>query len=604
MSNRSAPQANAKAICLTAAIATFGLLACTQNDASPKPAAAASAPATARTTLDSASITRAMLAKAKPVTAQHGMVVSSQHMATMVGVDILKQGGNAVDAAVAVGFAEAVVNPCCGNIGGGGFMTIHLKDGQNVFLNFREKAPLKATPTLFQNANGDVVKDRSLYTYLGVGVPGTVMGFDTALKKYGTMSLKEVMQPAIELARKGFVLEKGDTRLLHAHTEQFSQSPNVAAIFLNHGKPWQPGERLVQEQLAHTLELIANGGPKAFYEGPIAKAVVKASDANGGILSMKDFADYTAQWEKPIRCEYRGYTIVSAPPPSSGGTTLCMILQIIEPYPLAKWGYGSVESVHYLAEAERRAFANRNTYLGDPAFVHNPIDKLLSADNIDKLRSTIQPDKATPSSEIKGVLGAPEGNHTTHYSVVDAQGNAVAVTYTINYLFGIGQIAGDTGFFLNDEMDDFTSKPGVANGAGLVQGMVNRVEPGKRPLSSMTPTIVMKDGKPFMLTGSPGSATIISTTMQTIINVLDFGMNMQQAVDAPRMHQQWLPQVVYVEPGLLTPQAQKALEAMGHTFKTRKSIGDAEAILINPGTGLLEGANDGRRSPAGSAAGY
>jgi gamma-glutamyltranspeptidase/glutathione hydrolase len=547
-------------------------------------------------------ITRMALEKARPVTAKHAMVVSAQHLATMVGVDILKRGGNAVDAAVAVGFAEAVVHPCCGNIGGGGFMTIHLKDGRNLFLNFREKAPLKATATMFQDADGNVVEGRSTDSYLGVGVPGTVMGFDTALKAYGTMSLKQVIEPAIKLAREGYILQQGDVDSLESRTEDFARHANVAAIFLNDGKPFKVGERLVQKDLANTLEMIADKGIDAFYKGPIAEAVVKASDANGGILSMRDFAGYTAQWEKPIQCKYRGYSVVSAPPPSSGGTTLCLILQIIEPYPLAKWGYGSVNSVHYIVEAERRAFADRNTYLGDPAFVHNPIDELLSAEHAARLRATIKPDRATPSSEVKGSLGAPEGNHTTHYSVVDKDGNAVAVTYTVNFLFGNKQIAGNTGFFLNDEMDDFTSKPGVANGAGLVQGVINQVEPGKRPLSSMTPTIVLRNGKPFMLTGSPGSATIISSTLASIINVVDFGMNMQQAVNAPRLHQQWYPDVVYAGQGLLTPESQKTLEAMGYTFR-QFSGGAVEAILINPKTGLLEGANDPRR-PAGLAAGY
>jgi len=547
--------------------------------------------------------TQAMLAKAKPVTAKHGMVVSAQHLATLAGLDILKQGGNAVDAAVAVGYAEAVVHPCCGNIGGGGFMTIHFKDGRNLFLDFREKAPLKATPTMFQDARGNLVPGLSTDTWLGVGVPGTVMGLDEALKKYGTMSLKQVIAPAIKLAKEGYVLKPGDVHILDESVKDFAKHPNVAAIFLDHGKPYVAGQRLVQTRLAHTLEQIAEGGTDAFYKGPIARKLVAASKANHGILSMQDFADYTVQWDKPVQCDYRGYTIVSAPPPSSGGVTVCMILKLVEPYALGQWGYGSAKSLHYLVEAERRAFADRNTYLGDPAFVHNPIDRLLSADHLDKLRATIRPDKATPSSEVQGSLGQPEGNHTTHYSVIDKDGTAVAVTYTINYLFGIRQIAGDTGFFLNDEMDDLTGKPGEANGAGLVQGVVNQVEPGKRPLSSMTPTIVLRDGKPFMITGSPGSATIISTTMESIVDVVDYGMNLQQSIDAPRMHHQWYPDVVYVEPGLVTPQTQKTLEAMGYTFKTRHSIGADEAIMVDPETGLLEGANDPRR-PAGLAAGY
>jgi len=531
------------------------------------------------------------------------MVVSAQHLASLVGLDILKRGGNAIDAAVAVGYAEAVVHPCCGNIGGGGFMTIHFKDGRNVFLDFREKAPLKATTAMFQDPHGNVVPGLSTDSYLGVGVPGTVMGLNEALRTYGTMPLKQVIAPAIKLASEGYVLEQGDVDFLDDSVKDFAKYPNVAAIFLDHGKPYVAGQRLVQKQLAHTLEQIAQGGTDAFYKGSIARRVVAASEANHGILSMQDFADYSVQWDKPVQCGYRGYTIVSAPPPSSGGVTVCMILKLVEPYPLGQWGYGSARSLHYLVEAERRAFADRNTYLGDPAFVHNPIDKLLSADHLAQVRAGIRPDKATPSSQVQGSLGQPEGTHTTHYSVVDKDGNAVAVTYTINYLFGIRQIAGDTGFFLNDEMDDFTGKPGVANGAGLVQFGADRVEPGKRPLSSMTPTIVLRDGKPFMLTGSPGSATIISTTMESIVNVIDFGMNLQQAIDAPRIHHQWYPDVVYVESGLVTPQTQKSLASMGYTFKMRKAIGDDEAILIDPRSGLLQGASD-PRTPAGLAAGY
>jgi len=547
--------------------------------------------------------TREALARAKPVIAQHAMVVSAQHLATMAGVEILERGGNAIDAAVAVGYAEAVVHPCCGNIGGGGFMLIHLENGRNVFLNFRERAPLKATPTMFQDAAGRVVPNRSTDSYLAAGVPGTVMGLDTALAKYGTMSLQQVMAPAIRLARDGYVLLQGDVNILNDSVADFAEHPNVAAIFLNHGKPYVAGQRLVQKQLAETLEQIADGGTGAFYRGPIARAVVAASQANGGILSIRDFADYSVQWEKPIQCGYHGYTILSAPPPSSGGTTLCEILQLIKPYPFTQWGYGSVNAVHYLAEAERRAFADRNTYLGDPAFVHNPIGELLSDAHAEKLRSTILADRATPSSAIRGDLGATEGNHTTHYSVADRYGNAVAVTYTVNFLFGIRQIAGETGFFLNDEMDDFTSKPGVPNAAGLVQGQVNQVEPGKRPLSSMTPTIVMRNGKPLLLTGSPGDATIITTTLQSILNVVDYGMNVQQAVNAPRMHQQWYPQKVWIEDGLLSPASRQKLERMGYQFRTINGMGDDEAILIDPQTGALEGAND-PRSPAGLAAGY
>ena len=567
--------------------------------------AAASKSAIPTQALDSSAppTTRAALAAARPVIARDAMVVSDQHLATQVGLRILKEGGNAVDAAVAVGYAQAVVNSCCGNIGGGGFMMIHLASGRDIFLDFREKAPLKARPALFQDAKGNVVPGASTRTYLGVGVPGTVMGLNTALRKYGTLSLKQVMQPAIALARKGFVLEQGDVNILDTRVKDFAKYPNVAAIFLNHGKPYVAGQRLRQPQLAKTLELIEHGGTRAFYRGPIARAIVAASRANHGILSMKDFADYTVQWAKPIECHYHGYTVLSDPPPSSGGVTICEILQIIAPYPFPKWGYGSVESLHYLVEAERRAFADRNTYLGDPAFVDNPIAALLSARHAARLRATILAHQATPSSEIKGSLGQPEGTDTTNYSIVDAHGNAVAVTYTINYLFGVGQIAGNTGFFLNNEMDDFTSKPGVPNSFGLVQGKINQVEPGKRPLSSMAPTIVLKGGRLFMVTGSPGGSTIISTTLESFLNVVDFGMNMQQAVNAPRVHQQWLPDRVFAEPGLMSRQVQQRLEAMGYRFKMIPSWGADEAILVNPRTHLLEGAND-RRRPAGLAAGY
>ena len=552
--------------------------------------------------------TVAALAHDRPVLARHAMVVTSQHLATEVGLQILKEGGNAIDAAVAVGYALAVVHPCCGNIGGGGFMTIHLASGRNVFLDFREKAPLKATPTMFQNAAGNVVPGRSTKTWLSVGVPGTVMGLDAALHKYGTMSRQQVMAPAIRLARDGYVLDQGDVKILDTHItgyakQEFARHPNVAAIFLNHGKPYVAGERLRQPQLARTLELISRDGDRAFYRGPIARAVVAASRAHHGILSMKDFRDYTVQWADPVECSYRGYTVVSAPPPSSGGVTICEILQIIKPYPFSKWGYGSVKSIHYLAEAERRAFADRNSYLGDPAFVHNPIRWLLSARHAAKLRASIRPDAATPSVDIKGDLSATEGTDTTSYSIVDRHGNAVAVTYTINYLFGLGQIAGDTGFFLNNEMDDFTSKPGAPNSFGLVQGKVNAIEPGKRPLSSMTPTLVLRGKRLLMVTGAPGGSTIISSVLESILNVVDFGMNMQQAVDAPRMHQQWYPEAVFVQPGLMRPSVKRRLMQMGYEFKQIKFWGADEAILVNPHTQMLEGAND-RRSPAGLAAGY
>ncbi|MDA3923040.1 MAG: gamma-glutamyltransferase [Salinisphaera sp.] len=552
--------------------------------------------------------TQRALADDRPVSAAHAMVVTAQHLATQVGVNVLKQGGNAVDAAVAVGYALAVVHPCCGNIGGGGFMVLHLAHGangapQNLFLNFREKAPAAATPTLFQDNQGNVVHGRSTDSYLATGVPGTVMGLEAARKRFGTMTRKQLMAPAIKLARQGFVLQQGDINILHTRSKDFADQPNVARIFLNHGQPYQVGDTLKQPQLAHTLSLIEKQGAKAFYKGEIARELVKASQAHGGILTRQDLADYTAPWSKPISCDYRGYTIESPPPPSSGGITICEILGLVKPYPMAKWGYGSVKASHYLIEAERRAFADRNSYLGDPAFVNNPVKRLLSPEHLARLRRSIKPDQATPSSAIHANLGAKEGQHTTQYSIVDPQGNAVSVTYTINYLFGSGRMAGNTGFFLNNEMDDFTAKPGVPNSFGLVQGKANQIEGGKRPLSSMSPSIVLKNNNLFMVTGSPGGSTIISTTLESMLNVIDFGMNIQQAVNAPRIHNQWLPDVTKVEPGYLSDPVRQHLEAMGHHFDQVQSWGADEAILRDPASQQLHGSND-RRRPAGLAAGF
>ncbi|HET7570050.1 MAG TPA: gamma-glutamyltransferase [Gammaproteobacteria bacterium] len=539
----------------------------------------------------------------QPVTASHGMVVTAQHLATQVGVDILKQGGNAIDAAVAVGYALAVVDPCCGNIGGGGFMLIRLANGKKAFLNFREKAPLAASADMYQNEQGKVVNGMSTKSWKAIGVPGTVMGLNTALRKYGTMSLKQVMAPAIKLAEKGFILVPGDVAILHTRSKTFAAQPNVASIFLNHGKPYQVGDRLVQKKLAHTLKLIEKHGTKAFYDGPIAAAVAAASHKHGGLLTKKDFAQYNVEWETPIHCDYRGYDVWSSPPPSSGGTTMCEIMNIVSGYPLSRFGFHSVNSVHYLAEAMRYSYADRNTSLGDPDFVHNPIDKLLSAKHAKAIRAKIDPKKPTPSSELDGGMTLPEGDDTTHYSVVDKHGNAVAVTYTINWYFGSGHIAGNTGFFLNNEMDDFTSKPGVPNSFGLVQGKANAIAPGKRPLSSMSPTIVTHNGKLFMVTGSPGGSRIITITLESILNVIDYGMNVQQAIDAPRIHQQWLPDLVEVEPHALKPEVKQTLEQRGYTFKTAGPWGAAEAIVVDPKNGLLHGASD-PREPAGSAAGY
>jgi gamma-glutamyltranspeptidase/glutathione hydrolase len=446
------------------------------------------------------------------------------------------------------------------------------------------------------------------------------------LRRYGTMTRAQVMAPAIKLADEGFILDQGDVDILETSTAKFAAQPNVARTFLNQGKPWKVGERFVQKDLARTLRLIADKGPDAFYKGEIADAVVAASRANGGILSKKDFEDYDVTEMDPVRCNYRGFELISAPPPSSGGIAICQILNILEGYPLSQLGFNSAQTIHYMVEAMRHAYVDRNFLLGDPAFVKNPTERLLSKEYAGQIRAKIDPFKAATSKDVQPGVPPHEGTETTHYSIVDAAGNAVSVTYTINALFGAKVIAGDTGFFLNDEMDDFTVKPGVANLFGLVQGKTNAIAPGKRPLSSMSPTVVTKDGQTFLVIGSPGGARIITITLETVLNVIDHGMNIQEAVDAPRVHHQWLPDTVYIEPFALSADTRKVLTEMGYGFTQQTPWGAAEGILLGPKQpiglgggpqpgnndamaggrtvpGALYGANDNRR-PAGAAVGY
>jgi len=545
-----------------------------------------------------------------------GMVVTSQHLASDVGAAILRQGGNAVDAAVAVGYALAVTHPCCGNLGGGGFMTIHLADGKNTFINFREKAPLAARADMFLDAHGNVAGNKSVDGYLAAGVPGTVMGLETARQKFGTLPRTTLMAPAIKLAEEGFILTRGDVDVLADGTKAFLEQANVAAIFLKNHEPFVPGDRLIQKDLAATLRAVSDGGTDAFYHGAIPEAVSAASRAHGGLLTVEDFAAYTATESAPISCPYRGYTLVSAPPPSSGGVTLCEMLQVLQGYPLHDMGFHSSDSVHVMTEAMRHAYRDRNTYLGDPAFIDNPTTRLLSTGHAAAIRAQIHSNRATPSSTLEGPAAAEEHATTTHYSVVDRWGNAVAVTYTINDSFGAKVIAGSTGFFLNDEMDDFTAKPGVANMFGLVQGKANAVAPGKRPLSSMTPTLVLKDGSPVLIVGTPGGSRIITTVLEVIVNVIDHGMTLQEAVDAPRIHHQWWPDTVAAEPFALSVDTVRSLTRMGYKVvalepwgsgNAAESIGIAPAeahaakALGFPRPALLYGAHDSR-APAGSAA--
>ncbi|WP_145476757.1 gamma-glutamyltransferase [Yersinia similis] len=556
---------------------------------------------------------------------KNGMVVTSQYLASQVGADILKMGGNAVDAAVAVGYAQAVVNPCCGNIGGGGFMTIHLADGTDTFINFRETAPSTANADMYLDKDGNVTKDASLYGYLAVGVPGTVLGMDSAQKKYGKLTRQQVMAPAIRLARDGFILTRADTDILDTTVKRFRQDPESARIFLHKdGEALQPGDRLVQADLADTLSAISEKGPNAFYQGKIPQAVEAAAKKRGGILTAADFADYKITETAPITCSYRGYKFVSAPPPSSGGVTLCETLNVLEGYNLKSMGFNSADYIHTLTEAMRHAYMDRNTFLGDPEFVKNPLDRLLSKSYADDIRKQIVANKATPSVEVQPGMQPHEKPETTHYSIVDHEGNAVSTTYTVNGRFGAVVIAPGTGFFLNNEMDDFTVKVGEQNLYGLVQGATNAIAPGKRPLSSMSPTLVTKDGKTFMVLGSPGGSRIISITLQTALNVIDHGMAPQEAVDAPRIHHQWLPDEVYYEQRGVSADSLNILKNMGYKMVEQSPWGAAELILVGlPGVegvspansgndsavsgkvreGYLYGANDVRR-PAGAAIGY
>ncbi|SDI40375.1 gamma-glutamyltransferase [Propionivibrio dicarboxylicus] len=566
----------------------------------------------------------ALSASLPAVEARHGMVVSEQRLASAVGVDILRQGGNAIDAAVAVGYALAVVHPCCGNLGGGGFMTLRLADGRTTFLDFREKAPAAAASDMYLDADGKVLRNASLDGYRAAAVPGSVLGLDTAWRRYGRLSRATVMAPAIRLAREGFVLTRGDTDILDTTVARLRRDPEAARIFLRpDGSPLQPGDRLVQTDLARTLTAIARHGPPAFYRGRIAQAVESASRRQGGILSAADFAAYAVAERAPVRCAYRGFVIHSAPPPSSGGTTLCESLNVLEGFDLKSMGAGSAQTLAVMTEAMRQAFLDRNTFLGDPDFVDVPLPHLLSRDYAKSIVANIS-GRARSSADLAPARLQKESSETTHYSIVDADGNAAAVTTTINGRFGAAVIAPGTGFFLNNEMDDFTVAPGTANLYGLVQGAANAIAPGKRPLSSMAPTLVTRDDRLFMALGSPGGARIISIVLQTLLNVIDHGMAPQEAVDAPRIHHQWLPDTVYYETRGLSPDTREALQARGYALLEQSPWGALGLIVVGGvadaarGTassgndaavsgalraGFLYGAADPRR-PAGAALGY
>ncbi len=553
----------------------------------------------------------AQAASVAPVAAENGMVVSAQHLATKIGVDVLKRGGNAVDAAVAVGYALAVVYPAAGNLGGGGFMTIQLADGRKTFFDFREKAPLAATANMYLDKDGNVIKGASTTGHLAVGVPGTVAGMELARARYGTMKRASLMAPSIKYAQQGFTLEQGDVDMLRTATDKFKLDPATAAIFLNKGEAFVPGQKLVQKDLARTLRLISAQGEDGFYRGAVGAAIVASSQAGKGIITQADLNQYKAREMKPVECDYRGFGIVSAPPPSSGGVIICEILNVLEGYPLKDLGFRSAQAVHFQIEAMRHAYVDRNSYLGDPEFVSNPVDRLLDKAYAGKIRAVIDPAKAGVSQAIKPGVEPHEGSNTTHYSIVDKWGNAVAVTYTLNDWFGAKVTAARTGVLLNNEMDDFTVKIGVPNLYGLVQGEANAIAPGKRPLSSMSPTIVTKDGKPVMVVGTPGGSRIITAVLHTLLNVIDYGMNVQEAVDAPRFHQQWLPETTNMDTFGISPDSRNLLEAMGHKIGNPQPPNHLAAILVGApslggkpvGNNRFYGANDPRRN-TGLAAGY
>jgi len=528
----------------------------------------------------------AFAASPAPAEGDSGMVVTAQHLASQIGVDVLRKGGNAIDAAVAVGYALAVVYPSAGNLGGGGFMTIRFKDGKSTFLDFRERAPLASAKTMYLDKDGNPISGASTETYLAVGVPGTVAGLEEVREKYGSRGREELIEPALKLAREGFTLEAGDILPFAEGNERLARDPAAAKIFLKDGKPLSLGDRLVQPDLARSLSVIAEKGTPAFYRGEIADLIVRASNENGGILTRADFEQYKVSEREPVRCSYRGYDIVSSPPPSSGGLAICEILNVLEGYPIAYLGYGSAETTRLMVEAMRHAYADRNTTLGDPDFIDNPVEKLTSKSYAEEIRGRIDPYRAGVSEKLKPAEFG-ESTETTHYSIVDKDGNAVAVTYTLNGSFGTARVAEGTGILLNNEMDDFTIKPGVANLYGLIQGEANAIEPRKAPLSSMSPTILSKDGKPFMVIGSPGGSRIITITLQAILNVIDHGMDIQEAVDAPRIHHQWLPDRVYMEANALSPDTIRLLTGMGYT------VGEDHAWPVwGKAAGILIGGRD------------
>jgi gamma-glutamyltranspeptidase/glutathione hydrolase len=537
----------------------------------------------------------------QPVRARHGMVATREAHATDIGVAVLESGGNAIDAAVAVGFALAVTHPAAGNLGGGGFLLARFADGRTVFLDFRERAPEKASRDMYLGADGKVTSD-SVLGYRASGVPGTVRGLEMAHQKYGRKKWAELVDPAVRLASDGFPVSYGLARSLRSPdaSARLGGFPESKRIFLNGGKYYEAGDRLIQPELARVLARIRDRGEQDFYEGETAQLLAADMREHGGLITLDDLRNYKAIERQPLTGSYRGYSLVTAPPPSSGGVGILQMLGVLEGSGYEKSGFGSAATVHYMAEAMRRYFADRSEYMGDPDFYHVPVAGLLSPRYIAGLRSTIDRDHATASASLRpGKPGAYESGETTHYSIVDADGNAVAVTYTLNNSYGSAVTATKLGFLLNNEMDDFAAKPGTPNLFGLVQGEANAIQPRKTPLSSMTPTIVLRDGKLYLVVGSPGGPTIINTVLEVLVNVIDFGMNVADAVDAPRLHHQWMPDVLRLERGF-SPDTVTLLKIRGHAIEFENGQGEVAAILAQDG--WLEGSADPRTE--GTAKGY
>ncbi len=550
-----------------------------------------------------------IVAAREPVRAKHGMVASTNEVASRVGVEIMKRGGNAVDAAIAVAFALAVTHPAAGNLGGGGFMMIRLKDGRTTAIDYREMAPAAAHRDVYLDKNGQLIKGEggSLVGYRAAGVPGTVRGMELALKKYGSGKLtwSQLVEPARQLASNGFAVTYSLARSLRNSKDYLSNYAETKRIYLKGGALYNEGELFRQPELAATFARLQRLGPNEFYEGETARLIAADMKRNNGLMTLEDLRGYVAKERVPLRGSYRGHDVISMPPPSSGGAVLIEMLNILEGFDLGKLEASSSDRYHLMAEAMRRAFADRAEYMGDTDFVKVPIAGLIDKSYAKTLRSTIKTDRASSSAEVRaGRPAGYESEDTTHFTVVDAEGNAVANTYTLNDSYGSSATVKGTGILLNNEMDDFAAKPGTANMYGLIQGERNAVAPRKRPLSAMTPTIVLrKDGSLWFTIGSPGGPTIINTVLCVITNVIDFEMNIQQAIDAPRIHHQWLPDELVAEPYGLSGDTQRALTSRGHTLAKQRYLGDAEGIMIEEKTGTRLGATDPRRSD-GLAIGY